>query len=90
MGILGFLIFIIVFGFLGLMAWTASELPLALKEIALNTRKEGGEGKSYSSINIYSVLIKIGAVLIWVLGLIMAIVSIAAGNMFSNLLGGFY
>ena len=90
MAFVSFLIMIIVFGFLGWMAWTTSELPLALKEIALNTRKEGAEGKEYTLINICSVLIKIGAVLIWVLGLILAVVTLFAADAFSDLLKLFF
>ena len=80
-----FLLIIIIFGFMGLMTWASSELPLALKEVAMNTRKEAG-GKEYKLISIYSLLIKIAAVIVWVVGLIAAIAVIAGGpQMMGNL-----
>ena len=80
-----FLMVIIIFGFLGLMTWASSDLPMALREIAVNTRKEAG-GKEYKLIAILSVLFKISAVLVWVIGLVAAIAALAGGSsMMGNL-----
>ena len=71
---------ILVFGFLGLMTWVSSELVLAIREVAVNTRREGVSASEYPGIQILSVLIKICAVLTWVLALAMPFAFRALGE----------
>ena len=71
---------ILVFGFLGLLTWTSSEVVLAIREVAVNTRREGAPATQYSGIQILSVLIKVSAVLTWVLGLVFPIALTAIGS----------
>jgi small-conductance mechanosensitive channel len=88
MSVLLFLIFIAVFGLFGLLYWAGSALPLVIREVALNTRKEGEGGTQYRSLDVLSVCLKVLAVVIWVIGLIMAIASLVAGGNISQLLMG--
>ena len=66
------------FGFLGLIYWAASVLPIVIREIALNTRDDAGSGDSYKLVDVLAVLMKVAAVLIWVAGLVVIIITIAA------------
>ncbi len=66
---------IIVFGLIGLTLWASAEVPLIWREIALNTRTRGGS--DYKSVQVLSAVIKLLAVLSWVLGLTGIGVSIA-------------
>lgn len=83
-----FIVVVAVFGLLGLLYWAGSALPLAIKEVALNTRKEGGSGNSYKLIDVLSTCMKVLAVVIWVIGLITAITSLVAGNTLGQLFMG--
>ncbi|MFP4376374.1 MAG: hypothetical protein ACLFP4_04965 [Spirochaetales bacterium] len=84
MGVLLFLLVVGLYGLLGLMTWAGAELPIILREIALNTRN-GAEGPAYKMVNVLAVALKIFAVVIWVAALIIGVfVLIGGANM-----GGF-
>lgn len=67
------IISLVLFGFLGILTWASSDLPLVQREIAKNTRKEGQEGSDYKMIGLLAVLYKVLAVIVWVLGIVLAI-----------------
>ncbi len=58
----------ILFGLTGLIVWACSDVPMAVREIALNTRRDPGHGSSYVLIKVLSICLKILAVLIWIFG----------------------
>lgn len=58
----------ILFGLVGLLVWTSADLPLAVREIALNTRRDQSFGGNYVMIKVLSVCLKIFAVLLWISG----------------------
>ena len=55
---------------LGLAVWASSDRPLVLREIAINTRREGQGGSDYVFLKILSVLLKVFAVIVWNAGLL--------------------
>jgi hypothetical protein len=57
----------------GLLIWSTSDLPLAIREIAINSRKERVRGSFYISLKLMSVSIKIIAVLVWICGFLLAL-----------------
>jgi len=59
------------FGLIGLLVFASSEVPMAIREIALNTRRDS-HGSSYVLIKVLCVSLKIFAVLIWLLGVVAA------------------
>ena len=77
----------LLFGLLGLLAWAASEMPMAWREIAINTRKDPSNGSSYVLIKVLSVCLKIFTVLIWIAG-IGAIIAISVSGSLGNLFSG--
>ncbi len=78
----------IVFVLIGITVWASSERPLALREIAINTRQNADAGSPYTMLKVQSVCLKIFAVLLWIVG-IAAIVGLnVAGSAFSSFLGG--
>ena len=71
---------------IGVMVWAFSEVPLAWRDIALNTRRTTEQGSPYTMLKVLSVCLKIFAVLLWIAG-IAAIVAInIAGSTFSGLI----
>ncbi|MBN1696708.1 MAG: hypothetical protein JW881_04280 [Spirochaetales bacterium] len=56
----------------GLLTWSSSDIPLAIREIAINSRKERVRGPFYVSLKIKSISIKIFAALIWICGFLLA------------------
>jgi hypothetical protein len=64
---------IVIFAFSGLAVWASSERPLALREIAMNTRREGAGGSDYVFLRIQSSLLKVLAVIVWNVGLLLVI-----------------
>jgi hypothetical protein len=58
------------FGLLGLLTWSCADMPIAVREIAINTRRDPSHGTSYPMITVLSVCIRIFAVLLWLTGLI--------------------
>ena len=78
----------ILFVLLGIMVWACADMPLAWREVALNTRKTGVEGSPYTMLRVLSVCMKIFAVLLWISG-IAAIVGInVAGSAVDGLFRG--
>jgi hypothetical protein len=57
------------FGLLGLMTWACSDVPLALREIAINTRRSADHGGSYAMMRVLSICLKILAVVFWIVGI---------------------
>ncbi len=54
----------------GLLLWACSEVPLAWREIAINTRSHANKGSEYSGLQDLSVLIKVFAIIAWVAGVV--------------------
>jgi hypothetical protein len=78
----------ILFVLLGIMVWASADMPLAWREVALNTRKNGDQGSAYTMLRVLSVCMKIFAVLLWIAG-IAAIVGInVAGSSIDGLFRG--
>ncbi len=72
----------------GVTVWAFSEVPLAWREIALNTRRNTEQGSPYTMLKVLSVCLKILAVLLWIFG-IASIVSLnLGGSALGGLLGG--
>jgi predicted benzoate:H+ symporter BenE len=78
----------IVFGLMGLIVWAFSDVPLAVREIALNTRRDPGYGGSYVLIKVLSVCLKILAVLIWIFGVAAIVGTSLQGEVFERLIEG--
>ena len=78
----------ILFGLIGLIVWSYSDMPLAWREIAINTRRNAEQGSPYTLMKVLSVCLKIFAVLLWIVG-VAAIVGLnAAGTSLGSLLQG--
>jgi hypothetical protein len=78
----------IMFVLLGIMVWARSDQPLAMREIAINTRKDPDQGSPYTMLKVLSVCMKIFAVLLWIAG-IAAIIGInVAGSAVDGLFRG--
>jgi|PlaIllAssembly_1097288.scaffolds.fasta_scaffold3024515_1 hypothetical protein len=75
----------VLFGLFGLMVWACSDMPLAIREIALNTRKDRAQGSPYTLVRVLSVCLKILAVLLWVGGIAAIVALNAAGSLFGGL-----
>ncbi|HET6487598.1 MAG TPA: hypothetical protein VFH83_14320 [Spirochaetia bacterium] len=75
----------VLFVLVGLIIWASSEMPLAWREVAINTRKNGETGYGYIGLKVLSVCLKIMAVLVWILGIV-ALVMINAGSNLGGLL----
>ncbi len=76
----------ILFGLVGLIVWSYSDMPLAMREIAINTRRNAEQGSSYTLMKVLSVCLKIFAVLLWFTGIAIIIVM----NFASSALGGLF
>lgn len=57
---------------IGVFMFAASDMPLAMREIAINTRRREDGGPQYAFLKIMSVTIKIFAVLTWLAGIIIS------------------
>ncbi len=78
----------LLFGLIGLIVWSYSDMPLAWREIAINTRRNAEQGSPYTLMKVLSVCLKIFAVLLWIVG-VAAIVGLnAAGTSLGSLLQG--
>jgi hypothetical protein len=78
----------IFFALIGLIVWSYSDMPLAMREIAINTRKDREQGSSYTLMRILSICLKIFAVLLWILGVASIVALNAAGSAFGGLFQG--
>jgi hypothetical protein len=76
-----FLLFVLI----GIIVWTYSDMPMAWREIAINTRRDGQEGNAYVMLRVLSVCLKILAVVMWIVG-IACIVAINMGAQVGSLL----
>jgi hypothetical protein len=57
----------------GILTFAASDLPLAVREIALNTRKREDDNQTrYAFLKILSITIKVFAILTWIAGIIIS------------------
>jgi hypothetical protein len=79
-----FLLFILV----GITVWAFSEVPLAWREIALNTRRNTEQGSPYTMLKVLSVCLKILAVLLWIIGIASIVGLNIAGSAFGDLIDG--
>ncbi len=78
------------FGLIGLLVWAGSEIPLAMREIALNTRRDPSNGNSYVMIKVFSVCMKIFAVLLWIMaaaGIVYMVATMEGGSLFDGVFG---
>jgi hypothetical protein len=75
----------LLFGLVGLVIWAGSEMPLAVREIAINTRRDPAHGSSYVLIRVLSVCLKIFAVLVWITG-IAVIIAVSVNGSLGNIL----
>jgi len=76
----------ILFCLIGLIVWSCSDMPLAWREIAINTRKDAEQGSPYTLMRLLSICLKIFAVLLWILGVASIVALNAAGSLFSGLI----
>ncbi len=83
MGFLFSQLLFILFGLIGLIVWASSDMPLVMREIALNTRRDREAGSSYILARVLSVCLKILAVVMWLLGIV-SIVAINAAGAFNG------
>jgi hypothetical protein len=88
MGIILFIVILVVFGISGIMCWAYSDMPLVIRDIALNTRREGASGTHYPLVGLLSLMLKIWAVLIWLVGLVLAIAMLRLGELLAMALTG--
>ncbi len=77
----------LVFGLLGLFVWACAEVPLAVREIAINTRRDPAHGSSYALIKVLSVCLKIFAIFVWIAGLA-GIIAVSLTGSLGNLFQG--
>ncbi len=78
----------ILFVLLGIMVWASADQPLAWREIAINTRKNPDNGSPYTMLKVFSVCLKIFAVLLWIAGIAAIVGMNVAGSAFGGLIGG--
>jgi len=76
----------ILFVLIGIIVWASSDRPLALREIAINTRQNGDAGNPYTMLKVLSVWLKIFAVLLWILGVASIVGLNVGGSEFGSLL----
>ncbi|MBN2536295.1 MAG: hypothetical protein JXB88_25660 [Spirochaetales bacterium] len=67
---------------LGIFTFAASDMPLAVREIAMNTRKREDNGSHYAFLKIMSVAIKVFAVLTWLSGIIISFIIVYQNRLF--------
>jgi len=78
----------IIFGLIGLVVWAYSDMPLVMREIAINTRRTAEQGSPYALMKVLSVCLKIFAVLLWFAGVVSIIALNFAGTSLGNLFQG--
>ena len=77
----------VLFGLFGLVVWACSDVPLAIREIALNTRRDREQGSRYTLIRVLSICMKIFAVLIWAGGVGLIVYLSVTGSLPGGLFG---
>ncbi len=78
----------IIFGLIGLIVWAYSDMPLVMREIAINTRRDQERGSSYTLMKVLSVCLKIVAIILWFAGVASIVALNAAGTSLGNLFQG--
>ncbi len=78
----------ILFGLVGLIVWAYSDMPLVMREIAINTRRSGEPGSPYLLMKVLSICLKIFAVLLWFAGVASIVALNFAGSSIGSLLQG--
>lgn len=78
----------VLFGLTGLVVWACSEVPLAIREIALNTRRDREQGSRYTLIRVLSICMKILAVMTWAGGIALIVYLAVTGTALGGVLGG--
>jgi hypothetical protein len=78
----------ILFVLIGVIVWASSDMPLAWREVALNTRRNPDQGSSYTMLKVLSVCMKIFAVLLWIVGIAAIVGMNVAGSAIGGLLQG--
>jgi len=78
----------LLFGLIGLIVWAYSDMPLAMREIAINTRRNAEQGSSYILMKVLSVCLKIFAALLWFAGVASIIALNFAGTSLAGLFQG--
>ena len=63
-------------------------MPRVIREVALNTRREGASGSNYPLVGLLSIMMKVWAVVIWLIGLVMAIAMLRMGEFLAVMLSG--
>jgi hypothetical protein len=81
-----FLVILIVL--VGIIVWASADAPLAWREIAINSRKNGDQGSAYTMLKVLAVCLKILAVLMWIAGIAAIIGLNVAGSSLGGLFGG--
>ena len=77
----------VLFGLSGLVVWACSDVPLAIREIALNTRRDREQGSRYTLIRVLSICMKILAVMIWAGGVALIVYLSVKGSLPGGLFG---
>ena len=80
-----FLVILVVL--IGIILWASADVPLAWREIAINSRKDGSQGSTYTMLKVLSVCLKIFAVLLWIAGIAAVIGINVAGSSLGGVLG---
>jgi hypothetical protein len=78
----------ILFGLIGLIVWSYSDMPLVMREIAINTRRTAEQGSPYTLMKVLSVCLKIFAIIFWFAGIASIIVLNFAGTSLGGLFQG--
>ncbi|MBN1413064.1 MAG: hypothetical protein JW969_19650 [Spirochaetales bacterium] len=78
MSIVAGLIVLFLGALFGTLILASSEMPIAVREIAINTRRDKSTGSSYTFLMILSIALKIIAVIIILLGCVAAFAIVAA------------
>jgi len=73
---------------IGIIAWAYSDMPLAWREIAINSRRDGEEGNAYVMLKVLSVCLKILAVILWVAGIACLVAINIGGQEMGGIFGG--
>ncbi|MBN2736397.1 MAG: hypothetical protein JXR70_05405 [Spirochaetales bacterium] len=72
MSILFGVIIMIIFTLIGIFLWASADFPLAIREIAINTRRKV-KIYDYAPLKVMSIMIKAFAVIIWLAGLVLGL-----------------
>jgi uncharacterized membrane protein len=76
----------IIFVLIGIIVWAYADMPLAWREIAMNTRRTAEQGNPYTMLKVLSICLKILAIILWILG----VASIVGLNVAGSALGGLF